>query len=165
VTAGGTKADSDPLSAGPPRFADARKLADAFYRGLGGEATSLTAAIRRRDLVIAGDLVVAGATPSEAEAYAVETSAVSGRIAPVDLRSFERERMGWLATRHGARRESYRFVDRTGQPPSWQTAPAPTASLGVPEARAKDVTENRALPGLARNQLARTLCSVLLTGR
>jgi len=165
VTAGRTKDDSNRSSVGPPRLADALKLADAFYRGLGGEATAVTAAIRRRDLVIASDLVTAGATPSEAEAYAVETRAVSGRIAPVELRSFERERMGWLARRHGARRESHGFVDRTGQPPSWQTDPAPTARLGVPESRTNEVSKNRALPELARGQLAHALRSVLLTGR
>jgi hypothetical protein len=92
-------------------------LAEAFYRGLGGEVTAVTAAIRRRDPVIASDLVAAGATPSEAEAYAVETGAVSGRIAPVDLRSFERERLGWLARRRSGGRESRNFADRTGLPP------------------------------------------------
>jgi hypothetical protein len=96
LTEGATKTDRDRVSADPPQLADARKLAEAFYRGLGGEVTAVTAAIRRRDLVIASDLVGAGATPSEAEAYAVETGAVSGRISPVDLRSFERERFGWL---------------------------------------------------------------------
>jgi len=34
-----------------------------------------TAGIRRRDLVIASELVAAGATPSAAEAQAAETSA------------------------------------------------------------------------------------------
>ena len=34
--------------------------------------------MRRRDLAIARQLVEAGATPSEAEAYARETSAASG---------------------------------------------------------------------------------------
>jgi len=94
-------------------------LAEAFYRGLGGQVTAVTVAIRRRDLVIASALVAVGATPLEAEAYALETRAISGRIAPVDLRSFERERLGWLARNPGRRRESRGFVDRTGQPPSW----------------------------------------------
>ncbi|MDQ6671045.1 MAG: helix-turn-helix domain-containing protein, partial [Chloroflexota bacterium] len=110
-TEGETKTDRSRAPADPHELADAQKLAEAFYRGLGGEVTAVTGAIRRRDLVIAGDLVAAGVTPSEAEAYAVETSAVGGRIAPVDLRSFERERLGWLARRRGGRRESSGFVD------------------------------------------------------
>ena len=53
-----------------------------------------------------------------------ETSAVSGRMAPVDLRSFERERLGWLARRRGRELTGRHMVDRTGQPPSWQTESA-----------------------------------------
>ena len=83
----------------------------------------MTAAIRRRDLAIARQLVAAGATAAEAEAYAREASAASGRIAPVDLRSFERERLGWLARRRGKDLSERRVVDRTGQPPSWQAQP------------------------------------------
>jgi len=139
-------------------------LAEAFYRGLGGESMAVTAAIRRRDLVIASGLVAAGATALEAEAYAVETSAASGRIAPCDLRSFERERLGWLARRRSGRRESHGFVDRTGQPPSWQIDAPPTARLGVRKGTGEDLTNTTARPELAHSQLGRTLSSVLLTG-
>jgi hypothetical protein len=100
-----------------------QELIAAFCRGLGADATQLTVAMRRRDEVIAGQLVGAGATPAEAEAYAREASTASGRIAPVDLRSFERERLGWLARRRGTEQGRARLVDRTGQPPSWLGAP------------------------------------------
>jgi hypothetical protein len=160
-----TKADKNRASADPSQLADPGKLAEAFYRGLGGEVTAVTSAIRRRDLVIANELVAAGATPSEAEAYAVETSAVGGRIAPVDLRSFERERLGWLARRSGTRCESRAFVDRTGQPPSWQMDQPPTRQLDIPDARGDDVTERTPLPELASIQFGRALHSILLTGR
>ncbi len=65
----------------------------------------------------------AGATAAEAEAYARESSAASARIAPVDLRSFERERLGWLARRRGREQSQRQVVDRTGKPPSWQAQP------------------------------------------
>jgi len=77
----------------------ARTLIDAFYRGLNADAEATTATMRRRDLAIARQLVEAGATPDEAAAYAREMAAVGGRLAPVDLRSFERERLGWRAKR------------------------------------------------------------------
>ena len=95
-------------------------LVEAFYRGLGSEAAAVTAPLRRRDLAIARDLVAVGATPLEAEGYAREMCGKSMRIAPVDLRSFERERLGWQARRRGIERQERRGVDRTGQPPSWQ---------------------------------------------
>jgi hypothetical protein len=98
----------------------ASAVAEAFYAGLGGNPQGVTAAIRRRDLAIARQLLAAGATPEEAERYARETSQTGGRIAPVDMRSFERERLGWLARRRGSSRLQGAFVDRTGQPPSWQ---------------------------------------------
>jgi hypothetical protein len=101
----------------------AHALASAFYRGLGAEVGAVTAAIRRRDIVIARQLLAAGATAAEAEAYAREATAASGRIAPVDLRSFERERLGWLARRRGREQSQRQIVDRTGQPPSWQGRP------------------------------------------
>jgi hypothetical protein len=101
----------------------AQELATAFYRGLGAEAGAVTASIRRRDIVIARQLLAAGATAAEAEAYAREASAASGRIAPVDLRSFERERLGWLARRRGREQSQRQVVDRTGQPPAWQAHP------------------------------------------
>ena len=101
----------------------------AFYRGLGAAPSTATLAMQRRDLAIARQLVAAGATPREAEAYARETSSMEGRLAPVDLRSFERERPGWLARHH---RQERRYADRTGLPPSWlagtpDVAWAPTA--------------------------------------
>ena len=99
---------------------NAGDLVVAFYRGLGADSTALTLTMRRRDLAIARQLVAAGATPAEAESYARDTCQMAGRIAPIDLRSFERERLGWLARRRGAEQARGRFVDRTGQPPSWQ---------------------------------------------
>jgi len=74
-----------------------RLLAEAFYRGLGADAAAVTLPLRRRDLAIARDLVALGATPLEAEAFAREMSGKCMRIAPVDLRSFECERLGWQA--------------------------------------------------------------------
>jgi hypothetical protein len=75
------------------------ELLDAFYRGLGSDIGGLTQTVRRRELKIACDLVAVGATPAEAEAYAREANAIPGRIAAVDLRAFERERLSWLARR------------------------------------------------------------------
>ncbi len=96
-------------------------LVEHFYAGLGSDAASVTVAIHRRDLVIGEQLVDTGATAEEAEAYAAEMAAATGRIAPVDLRSFERERVGWLARRRARTQPSSGFIDRTGLPPSWQT--------------------------------------------
>ena len=112
-----------------PLGEEARDLVVAFYRGLGADSTALTVTMRRRDLAIARQMVDAGASAAEAESYARETSQLAGRIAPIDLRSFERERLGWLARRRGAEQTRARFIDRTGQPPSWQ--------LPVPEIRAQ----------------------------
>ena len=78
-------------------------MAEAFYRGLGADAADVTLPLRRRDLAIARDLVAVGATPLEAEAFARDMSGKSMRIAPVDLRSFERERLGWQARCRGAK--------------------------------------------------------------
>jgi len=97
----------------------ARVLVEAFYRGLGASIEDVTPPLRRRELVIGQQLVAVGTMPSEAEAYARETSGLSGRIAAVDLRSFERERLGWLARRRGPDQAARRALDRTGQPPSW----------------------------------------------
>ncbi len=126
--------------------AGARVLVEAFYRGLGASLESLTPPLRRRELAIGQQLVVVGATPAEAEAYARESSGLSGRIAAVDLRSFERERLGWLARRRGPDQAARRALDRTGQPPSWWRSdlqgtwdPAPsgaTRALGGPPAGA-----------------------------
>ena len=57
LSEGPRKTDRAVSIADPSQFADARKLAEAFYRGLGGEVTAVTAAIRRRDLVIAAELL------------------------------------------------------------------------------------------------------------
>ena len=54
-----------------------------------------------------------------AETYAREMSGLEDRLAPVDLRSFERERPGWLVRR---RRHERRYCDRTGLPPTWATS-------------------------------------------
>jgi hypothetical protein len=96
----------------------ARVLVTAFYRGLGAEPDAATVTIRRRDVAIARQLVAAGATPTEAEAYAREASATPGRLAPLDLRSFERERLGWLARRRAtlAGHEGFRLVTGMGLP-------------------------------------------------
>ena len=124
-------ATDDAANRAPVGLSDsAQVLADAFYRGLGAAADAVTAAIRRRDATIAAQLVVAGATAAEAEAYAREGSNASGRIVPVDLRSFERERLGWLARRRGAGVSQSRLVDRTGQPPSWETRSEQDAAPG-----------------------------------
>ena len=78
-------------------------MAEAFYRGLGADAADVTLPLRRRDLAIARDLVAVGATHLEAEAFARDMNGKSMRIAPVDLRSFERERLGWQARCRGAK--------------------------------------------------------------
>jgi hypothetical protein len=148
-------------------------LANAFYGGLGAGPGGVTRAIRRRDMTIARQLVAVGATAAQAEAYARETSAASGRIAPVDLRSFERERLGWLARRRGRDLAERRVVDRTGQPPSWQTRQLPAgeeqqapAVLEPPErAGPRPAFDERNTPGLAGAQLAEKLRTVLGGGR
>jgi hypothetical protein len=130
----------------------AQELASAFYRGLGAEAEAVTPAIRRRDVVIARQLLAAGARAAEAAAYAREASTASARIAPVDLRSFERERLGWLARRRGRDQSQRQVVDEfavlltgaTFEPAAGDAelrAPVliqPTRSLDV-HARAHDV--------------------------
>jgi hypothetical protein len=152
----------------------ARALVAAFYRGLATTPQVATLAIQRRDLAIARQLVAAGATPAEAAAYAVETSGVDGRLAPVDLRSFERERPGWLV-RH--RRQERRHVDRTGLPPSWlEEAADPSWPARAPEAVESppghpSVAAPRGVPtpggdcsGLAGGDLGRALRAALLPG-
>jgi hypothetical protein len=121
----------------------ANDLVNAFYTALGSDTGSVTLAIRRRDQAIARQLVAAGATAEEAADYARETVALATRFAPVDLRSFERERLGWLARRR-SRSKPGAFIDRTGQPPSWQMplgAPAKTRAVGPPAERADVVGE------------------------
>jgi hypothetical protein len=109
------------VSTGPPDTSDqseaaAFMLVDAFYRGLGAAPAATTTSIRRRDLVIARQLVAVGATAEEAEAYARDMISKGGRMAPVDLRSFERERLGWRAQRRGQQthQNGLRVVTGTG---------------------------------------------------
>jgi hypothetical protein len=124
------------------------------------------------DLVAAEKVSVHGATPDEARAYARETSSLEGRLAPVDLRSFERERPAWLV-RH--RRQRGRHVDRTGLPPAWLQG-APQASEPAASPRPGDAQDHPSRPaaaglcaaalgsGLAREQLGRALRAALLPG-
>jgi len=108
-------------SPAPPGDRDegaARALATALYRGLGADLEQLTPALRRRELTIARQLVAVGATVREAEAYAREAGNQAGRFAAVDLRSYERERLGWQARRQGAQASLARRIDRTGEPPA-----------------------------------------------
>jgi hypothetical protein len=104
--------DHPPPAARSPSGA---QLVDGLYRGLGVHLDDLTPAIRARELAIAEQLVQVGATPAEAEAYAREMGTFGNRLAPIDLRSFERERASWLARRRAARAGDGRYVDRTGQ--------------------------------------------------
>jgi hypothetical protein len=104
-----------------------------------------------------------GATPLEAEAFAREMSGKTVRIAPVDLRSFERERLGWQARCRSAKLEERRVVDRTGQPPSWQSEPPASAvANGSVLSRAPERSGKGAIIDLRREQLRHTLKSVLL---
>jgi hypothetical protein len=135
----------------------ARTLVAAFYQGLGAAPSTATLAMQRRDLAIARQLVGAGATPREAEAYARETSNLEGRLAPVDLRSFERERPAWLV-RH--RREERRRVDRTGLLPTWldgadvrRTAPAPARPEAVPREPSAAARPSIATPASTHTEL------------
>jgi hypothetical protein len=126
----------------------ARAVVEAFYAALGGSAEGVTLAIRRRDHAIARQLVAAGATPVEPQAYAREMAAAPGRIAPVDLRSFERERLGWLARARSLRPACTGLVDRTGQPPSWQIpldGASPESGGGAlpPDERAEHLSGDR----------------------
>jgi hypothetical protein len=147
----------------PDRDQAPRLLAEAFYRGLGANAAAVTPPLRRRDAAIARDLVDVGATPLEAEAFAREMSGKSMRIAPVDLRSFERERLGWQARCRGAKLEERRVVDRTGQPPSWQSEPpACTVANGTVLSRTPGGSAEGAGIDARREQLRHTLESVLL---
>ena len=101
--------------------AAADELLAAFYRGLGADADRLTVSHRRRELARARELVDVGATPEEAEAYARQASSIPGRLAPLDLRWFERERPAWLARWHRPRaavqRSSYEHDPWQGRRP------------------------------------------------
>src|SRR6185436_10771708 len=96
-----------------------------------------------------------------------ETSARPGRMAPVDLRSFERERLGWLARRRvSAATSRNHLVDRTGQPPSWQAgrsqAPPgipPSAGSGAPDQLHQDLAPER--HRLAGEQIRASLSKLL----
>jgi hypothetical protein len=90
-------------------------LVVGLYNGLGLDVDQLTPTMRARELVIAEELVAVGARPSEAETYAREESTRSGRMAPVDMRSFERERLSWLAKRRVISRTSGGLRLVTGQ--------------------------------------------------
>jgi hypothetical protein len=90
-------------------------LVDALYRGLGVDRGELTRTMLARELAIAGQLIEAGATVDEAEAYARDAGTAGNRLAPIDMRSFERERPSWLARRRVSRAGGGRYVDRTGQ--------------------------------------------------
>jgi len=83
----------------------------AFYRGLGQDVRTLTRPLLHREQVVARDLIAAGATPSEAEAFARDVGADGRRRAPVDgLRTFERERLFWRSRRSHVQREGPRLV-------------------------------------------------------
>ncbi len=122
----------------------ADELVEAFYRGLGVGTGALTRSILARERSIARQLVAAGATPAEAETYARNMASVPNRLAPIDLRSFERERPTWTARNGRAAESQRRYIDRTGQgiddcvdgPPSR----APSAALASPteDARVPD---------------------------
>jgi hypothetical protein len=117
----------------------------------------------RRELAIARDLVAAGATPDEAEAFARDVGADTGRRAPIDgLRTFERERLGWLARRRGRTLSERRVVDRTGQPPSWQVQhvereQSPGGDTRAQQPELATAVAARGAPGLTGTQLAEKL--------
>jgi hypothetical protein len=124
-----------------PVAGPAVELAAALYRGLAGDLGALTGPVRRRELAIAAQLLAVGATPTEAEAYARDMAARGNRLAPIDLRSLERERSGWLARRRGANPAARRYVDRTGQgvaDPAPGPPPPGDAERSPPETMAPD---------------------------
>ncbi len=112
-----TTCPSPPAPGAAANDAAAQLLAEALYRGLGTELDQLTPALRRRELAIARQLVDVGAPPTEAEAYARDARSHAGRIAAVDVRSYERERLSWSARRQTERQATVHRVDRTGEPP------------------------------------------------
>jgi hypothetical protein len=104
----------------PPGLGDtdveelAEELCKAFYRdGLEADVGELTRALRRRELAIARQLVEVGVGPTEAAEWAQDTLRWDGRIAAIDLRSFERERIGWRKRR--SQSASSRYIDVTGE--------------------------------------------------
>jgi hypothetical protein len=113
----------------------ADKLFEAFYQGLGVGTGGLTRSILARERSIARQLVAVGTTSAEAEAYAHEMASVPNRLAPIDLRNFERERSTWTARQGRAAASSRRYVDRTGQgidDTTHETNVATPESLGPP---------------------------------
>jgi hypothetical protein len=105
-------------------------LVDALYRALGVDRGELTRAMQGQELAIAGQLVEAGATADEAEAYARDVGTAGNRLAPIDMRGFERERPSWLPRRRLSRAGVGRYVGRTGQGINGQPA-APPGPTGV----------------------------------
>ena len=124
-----------PIPASTGSDAAAAALVTAFYRGLGVPLDAATPTIRRRELAIAHQLVEAGATAAEVEAYARDMRAIPGRIAPVDLRSYERERLSRLARAGRTGGGVPHLVDRTGQGPhgSEPASPPPRRHTGASE--------------------------------
>ena len=84
---------SSPGPSGHPSVSP-EELVAGLYHGLGVDPADLTPRVYRREIEIARDLVAAGETPAEAEAYARETN-VPGRRAAVDMNSFEHDRVSW----------------------------------------------------------------------
>jgi hypothetical protein len=77
----------------------AEELLAGLALGLGRDAMAdYTEKERRRQLAIAFELAEIGASPKELEDYAREVN-VPGRMAAVDMRSFEHDRPSWLARR------------------------------------------------------------------
>jgi hypothetical protein len=128
----GVDVDRDDLTEPSPK--DPSKspvlLVDGLYRGLGVDRRELTRTMQARELAIAGQLTESGATADEAEAYARDVSTAGNRLAPIDMRSFERERPSWLARRRLSRGGGGRYVDRTGLGINGQPA-APGNPAGV----------------------------------
>jgi hypothetical protein len=83
-------------------------LVTAVYRGQGADPSDLTPAIWRRELAIARDLVEKGATPDEAEEFARWACTDPTRLASIDMRAFERERVPWAAKRRRPSRDPQR---------------------------------------------------------
>jgi hypothetical protein len=135
--------------AGAEQRARAEALVDAFYRGLGVGTGTLTRSILARERSIARQLMAAGTTPAEAEAYAREMASVPHRLAPIDLRGFERERSTWTARRSQASTGSRRYVDRTGQGIVEEPTGVPTA-VGLARAEIAVPSSSQAPPTAAR---------------
>jgi hypothetical protein len=79
--------------------AEADDLVTAVYRGARRDRRQLTSSMHLRELAIARQLLSAGASPPEGEAWAREAAADPRRRAPIDMRAYEHERVDWLARR------------------------------------------------------------------